>query len=113
MVRRSFSVTAWIVGLVIVAWAANAVSCPQAVTMLLPCRDYLVNPSAKLTVPCCEAASMLDGMVHSKSDIKVLCSCFKQAATALHVIVDRAKSIPQICHIQVPVPIDPHVDCNR
>lgn len=114
MVGRSLS--AWVVGLVIVASAAsyaNALSCEEAIVILLPCQDYLVRPSAKLTVPCCQAASSLNSMVHSKPDLRNLCGCLKQAASALHVIVDKAKSLPQNCHIQVPVPIDPNVDCTR
>ncbi|XP_057764882.1 non-specific lipid-transfer protein 1-like [Salvia miltiorrhiza] len=106
----------WIVGLLIVASAAshaNAVSCPQALAMLLPCKDYLVGQSPTLTAPCCQAASQLNGMVHSKPELRDLCSYLKQAAASLHVIADRAKSLPQNCHIQVPVPIDPNVDCSR
>ncbi|KAL1560126.1 non-specific lipid-transfer protein 1-like [Salvia divinorum] len=59
------------------------------------------------------AASKLNDMVHSKVDLKDLCSCLKQAAAALLVIADRAKSLPGQCHIQVPVPLDPNVDCSR
>ncbi|KAL1560240.1 non-specific lipid-transfer protein 1-like [Salvia divinorum] len=108
--------TLWIVGLLLVASAtshANAASCPQAITMLLPCQDYLVNLPAKLTVLCCQAASKLNSMVHSKADLKDLCVCLKQAAASLHVIADRAKSLPGQCHIQVPVPLDPNVDCSQ
>ncbi|XP_047939053.1 non-specific lipid-transfer protein 1-like [Salvia hispanica] len=110
------SSTVWILGLLLVASVAshaNAVSCPQAVTMLIPCQDYLVNPSAKLTVPCCQAASKLNSLVHSRADIKDMCTCLTQAAAALHVIADRAKSLPDQCHIHVPVPLDPNTDCSR
>ncbi|KAL1560124.1 non-specific lipid-transfer protein 1-like [Salvia divinorum] len=114
MVGRSS--TLWILALLLVATAisnANAVSCPQAISMLLPCQDYLVKHSAKLTVSCCQAANKLNDMVNSKVDLKDLCSCLKQAAASLHVIADRAKSLPGQCHIQVPVPLDPNVDCSR
>ncbi|KAG6419056.1 hypothetical protein SASPL_121265 [Salvia splendens] len=80
--------------------------------MLLPCQDYLVNPSAKLTARCCQAASKLNSLVHGRADLKDMRTCLKQAAAALHVIANRAKSLPDQCHIQVPVPLDPNIDSS-
>ncbi|KAH6832842.1 hypothetical protein C2S53_014353 [Perilla frutescens var. hirtella] len=118
MSNKMVGQSTWVVGMIMVVVLAaarhtNAVSCAQAVAMLLPCKDYLTQKSSSLAPPCCQAASQLNGMVHSKPDLRNICDCLKQAAAALHVIVDRAKSLPQMCHIQVPVPIDPNVDCSR
>ncbi|KAK4398918.1 hypothetical protein Sango_1367300 [Sesamum angolense] len=92
---------------------ANEVSCPRAVALLTPCLAYLTGKASNVTVPCCRGANTLKDMVKTKPDIKSTCECLKKAAAAAHVITDRAKALPGLCHIQIPVPIDPNVDCSR
>ncbi|KAL0442964.1 UNVERIFIED_CONTAM: hypothetical protein Slati_2019100 [Sesamum latifolium] len=91
---------------------ANEVSCHRAVGLLTPCLAYLTGQATNVTVPCCQGASTLKDMVKTKPDIKSMCECLKRAAAAAHVITERAKALPGLCHIQIPVPIDPNVDCS-
>ncbi|KAK4439373.1 hypothetical protein Salat_0272200 [Sesamum alatum] len=105
----------WVMALLVSALAeshANAVSCPQALALLNPCLAYLTGQASNVTVPCCQGANALKDMVKTKPDLRSMCECLKQAAAAAHVITDRAKALPGLCHIQVPVPIDPNVDCS-
>ncbi|KAM7502591.1 hypothetical protein LguiB_001495 [Lonicera macranthoides] len=91
---------------------ANAViSCTEAITRLLPCEPYLVGFS-DISVPCCEAAASLNQQASTKDDRKALCQCFKETGPGLGVKEDRAKQLPQLCNINVPVPIDLNVNCD-
>ncbi|KAI3456491.1 hypothetical protein Pfo_013154, partial [Paulownia fortunei] len=115
MSRKVICSSLWVMGLLVLALAAshaNAVPCSQAIMTLLPCKDYLVGQANSVTVQCCQGANSLNNMVNTKPDLRSLCECLKQAAAGLRVIVDRAKALPQICTIRVPVPIDPNVDCS-
>ncbi|KAI3456492.1 hypothetical protein Pfo_013155, partial [Paulownia fortunei] len=105
----------WIVGLLILAVATNrvsAISCVEAITKLMPCQPFLLGIGSDVTVPCCQGAESLNQLAGSKPDqLKTMCECFKQAATSMGVDVDRAKQLPQLCKITVPVPIDPNIQC--
>ncbi|KAL7130343.1 hypothetical protein ABFS83_13G127400 [Erythranthe nasuta] len=106
------SVIIGIMVLGLVASHANAITCTEAISTLMPCKDYLIGKSNFVSVPCCTGASALNGKVKTKPELKSMCECLKQAAAALHVIPERAKSLPGICKITTPVPIDPNADCN-
>ncbi|KAM7525264.1 hypothetical protein LguiA_015166 [Lonicera macranthoides] len=96
----------------IIGRPANAVlSCTEAITRLLPCETYLTGFS-DITVPCCEAAASLNQQATTKDDRKALCQCFEKAGPGLGVKDDRAKQLPQLCNINVPVPIDLSVNCD-
>ncbi|KAB1226318.1 hypothetical protein CJ030_MR1G020551 [Morella rubra] len=64
---------------------SNNITCTDVVKALLPCKSFLVG----------------------------LCVCFKDVAKKLGVNLDRARSIPKFCDTNVPVPIDPNVDCSK
>jgi len=44
---------------------------------------------------------------------KTLCECFKKIGKDMGVKPERAKQISNLCKIDVPVPIDPNVDCSK
>lgn len=107
--------TIWMMVLLVLALAAshaNAIPCGQAIAKLMPCKPYLVGQANSVPPQCCVGASTLNGMVTSKPELRDLCKCLKQTAAELRVNVDRAKALPGICHITVPVPIDPNVNCD-
>ncbi|GFP98964.1 non-specific lipid-transfer protein cw18 [Phtheirospermum japonicum] len=80
----------------------------------MPCQPFLLGMCNSVTVPCCQGAESLSQLVSSHWDVlKTTCQCIKQAAAAMGVDVARAKQIPQLCNISVPVPIDPNVNCDR
>ncbi|CAA0835887.1 Non-specific lipid-transfer protein 4 [Striga hermonthica] len=92
----------------------GAISCSDAITKLMPCQPFLLDVGSSVSVPCCEGAQSLSQLVGSKpEELKAACKCLKQAAAAMGVDVARAKQIPDLCSVAVPVPIDPNVDCDR
>ncbi|XP_073158362.1 non-specific lipid-transfer protein 1-like [Henckelia pumila] len=108
----------WAMGMLLISasWiisSAGAVPCTTAIATLAPCVDYLVGRAASVTVPCCQGADSLNQMVKTKPELQSLCECLKQAAKALGVLNDRAAAIPNVCSINVPVPISIDVDCSK
>ncbi|KAL8461484.1 hypothetical protein ACS0TY_032818 [Phlomoides rotata] len=107
----------WFVVLLVFALGAKsgkaALEYPDVVTTLLPCYDYLVGKADEVTSSCCQSANDLNGMVHSKPDLRTMCEYLKTIAARLQIIVPRAQAIPRTCHIQLPAPIDPNTNCNR
>ncbi|KAL3627440.1 hypothetical protein CASFOL_028803 [Castilleja foliolosa] len=106
-----------IVGLLVLAVGpmsrVSAISCIDTITMLMPCQPFLMGNGNDVTVPCCQGAESLSQLVSSnRNELKDTCQCIKQAAAAMGVDVARAKQIPQLCNISVPVPIDPNVNCD-
>ncbi|GFP97944.1 non-specific lipid-transfer protein cw18 [Phtheirospermum japonicum] len=92
----------------------SAIRCIDAITKLMPCQPFLLGTGNSVTVPCCQGADSLSQLVSSHRDeLKATCQCLKQAAAAMGVNTARAKQIPQLCKISVPVPIDPNVNCDR
>ncbi|GFQ05044.1 non-specific lipid-transfer protein cw18 [Phtheirospermum japonicum] len=92
----------------------SAISCFETITTLMPCQLFLLGMGNSVTVPCCQGAESLSQLVSSHRDeLKATCQCIKQAAAAMGVDAARAKQIPQLCNISVPVPIDPNVNCDR
>ncbi|KAL1833367.1 hypothetical protein ACET3Z_003018 [Daucus carota] len=88
-----------------------SISCQDAITKILPCEFYLLgvgSPSAS----CCQAVAQLSQLASSKPELKSLCVCLKQAAQTFHVIADKAKQLPGLCHVTTPVPIDPNINCD-
>lgn len=108
----------WILVLMVMAYGselgASEMSCAQAITSLLPCQPFLTGTGSSVPYACCDAAVALSKAAASnRAEMKTLCNCLKQAAAAMGVNTDRAKQIPQLCNIAVPVPIDPNVNCDR
>lgn len=93
---------------------SNDISCQDAVTALLPCQSFLVGSGpATPTAACCLGAQNVLKQATTIVVRKTLCECFKKAGTEMGVKPERAKQIPNLCKIDVPVPIDPNVDCSK
>ncbi|KAK3036962.1 hypothetical protein RJ639_030927 [Escallonia herrerae] len=93
----------WVLGLLVLALvsnqAANAISCQEGLTNLLPCQPFLLGAGG-ITVPCCQGAQALNLRATSSLDRKNLCECFKRAAPAMGVQVERARQLPLLCKIK-------------
>ncbi|KAL2475709.1 AAI domain-containing protein [Abeliophyllum distichum] len=109
-----------LVGLVVLALIsispavpANAISCTEALTDLLPCQTFLLGFS-DITVPCCEGANaLLQSYTNStKTDRKSVCECVKQAALSFNINEDRAIQLTKLCNITAPLPIRLDVNCS-
>ncbi|CAI9783956.1 unnamed protein product [Fraxinus pennsylvanica] len=90
---------------------ANAISCTQALTDMLPCQAFLMG-IGDVTVPCCQGVQALIQSVSSQADRKSVCECLKQAAFSANVNQERAKELPQLCKIDVPKPFQ-RLQCVR
>ncbi|KAL8032895.1 hypothetical protein ABFX02_13G127000 [Erythranthe guttata] len=109
----------WIMGMLVFAMSFNfgesAFSCDEAVKKLIPCQPFLAGAANGVTVQCCDGARSLDQLGKSNpEEVKAICQCLKNAAAAATgVNADRAKQLPGLCNINLPVPIDPNVNCDR
>ncbi|XP_055816276.1 non-specific lipid-transfer protein 1-like [Solanum dulcamara] len=88
--------------------------CPNTIVKLLPCKGFLMGKS-DIGGHCCNGVKGLMKMVTFDNDLKLqsICECLKKEALAIGVIEERAKQIPQLCNINLSIPIDPNVDCKK
>ena len=92
---------------------SNDITCQAAVTDLMPCQPFLVGfGPATPSFTCCEGAQNILNQATTTATRRALCDCFKNAAKAFGINPDRAIQLPQLCKINVPVPLDPNVDCQ-
>ncbi|KAJ8774355.1 hypothetical protein K2173_011604 [Erythroxylum novogranatense] len=99
--------------LLLLVSAKAAVTCDEAITSLLPCLPYLIGTNNDPAPTCCIAVKSLNDQASTTPIRRDLCYCFQNAAKSFHVNPEKAKSLPDLCHVQVPVPIDPNVDCSK
>ncbi|XVF71506.1 hypothetical protein PTKIN_Ptkin12aG0043300 [Pterospermum kingtungense] len=90
----------------------DAISCPEALISLQPCLPFLKGAASSPAIVCCEGVANVNAAASSTSARRDLCKCFKQTVPVVGVKPDRAKQLPQLCAVNVPVPIDPSVDCD-
>ncbi|KAK9224168.1 hypothetical protein WN944_012618 [Citrus x changshan-huyou] len=105
-------------GLVILVLAVSAsrvhaMSCSEAVTTLMPCVPFVVGSDPRPTASCCLGVKTVNDQATTKEDRRALCECLKKAGPALGAKPEKAKQLPGLCGIKVPVPIDPNIDCNN
>ncbi|WCJ37329.1 hypothetical protein M5689_018477 [Euphorbia peplus] len=103
-------------GLIILAVSVhnvNAISCQEALATLNPCLSFLVGTNPMPSPACCLGAEKVKEEANTTQIRRDLCSCFKQAAASFGLIAGKAKQIPDLCHVQVPIPIDPNIDCSK
>lgn len=92
--------------------SVRALTCPQAVATLSPCLAFLQGKGSNPSAPCCLGARNLNNMASTTEIRRQVCGCLKEAVISFGIDISRAKAIPEVCKIPVPVPIDPSVDCN-
>ncbi|PIN09306.1 hypothetical protein CDL12_18110 [Handroanthus impetiginosus] len=90
------------------------IQCSDAVTDLLPCEPFLLSGDPVPNAACCGGVQTLDRIAQaSRDDKRAICECFKEVAKSFPVNFDKAKALPQLCHVTVDVAIDPNVNCTR
>ncbi|XP_041023150.1 non-specific lipid-transfer protein 1-like [Juglans microcarpa x Juglans regia] len=99
--------------LILSACHSEAMTCPEALVILLPCKPFLEGalPDSPNFL-CCLGVQKLTQEASTTETRRAVCQCLKNATLGFHINLDRAKQIPQLCHINDPIPIDPNVDCN-
>ncbi|KAF5728886.1 hypothetical protein HS088_TW21G01040 [Tripterygium wilfordii] len=101
-----------VIGLVFLVVSANALDCNQAVLSLSPCLSFVIGFAPTPAAQCCAAVANLNSQAITKELRQELCNCLKNAFKDYGSYVAKAKQIPELCHISIPVPIDPNVDCS-
>ncbi|XP_039015640.1 non-specific lipid-transfer protein P5-like [Hibiscus syriacus] len=102
-----------ILGLLAVVLAAHAMTCEEAIATLMPCKPYLTTSEPSPTLACCQAVATVNASASTTQSRRDLCECFRKNAPAYGVIADKAKKLPGLCAVHVPVPIYPSVNCHN
>ncbi|CAN4126257.1 unnamed protein product [Withania somnifera] len=97
--------------MVVVAPHAEALSCGQVTSNLVPCLPYL-----RSTGPlggCCGGVKNLLAAAKTPADRKTACTCLKSAANAISGInLGKAADLPSTCGVNIPYKISPSTDCS-
>ncbi|XP_059440656.1 non-specific lipid-transfer protein-like [Corylus avellana] len=119
MEKKMMGCAVWAFGLMFLVLNAsgspsNDISCKDAITTLIPCQPFLVGSDpASPTAACCLGAQNVVKQATTPEARKALCECFKKSGKDMGVKPEKVKQIPDLCKIDVPVPIDPDVDCSK
>ncbi|KAG7963070.1 hypothetical protein I3843_09G099600 [Carya illinoinensis] len=99
--------------LILSACHSEAMTCPEALMILLPCKPFVEGAGSDSPgLLCCLGVQKLTQEASTPETRRAVCQCVKNAAQEFHIDLGKAKQIPQLCHINDPIPIDPEVDCN-
>ncbi|CAH9069209.1 unnamed protein product [Cuscuta epithymum] len=92
---------------------AEAVTCSQVATNLMPCVAYLKG-NAALTGNCCSGVTNLNAIANNTPENrKAACQCLKQLANTNSGIKPQlAKDLPSQCNVKIGYVISMDTDCN-
>ncbi|KAM1456231.1 hypothetical protein ACFX10_005350 [Malus domestica] len=92
--------------------ANGDITCQEALMDLMPCKEYLTG-SGPGTPPigCCIGVKTVSDAATTRECRRNLCECFKKAAAGIPINPDRLRHLPDLCHVSLPVPLDPKIDC--
>ncbi|CAN0892619.1 Non-specific lipid-transfer protein Cw18 [Linum grandiflorum] len=93
--------------------AQQPITCSSTLLQLLPCLTYITKQTPSPSPQCCSNVKLLNDEANTTPIRQQICTCIKSAAIAYHVDPIAAKGLPDLCHVNVPVPIDPNVDCSK
>ncbi|KAF9672137.1 hypothetical protein SADUNF_Sadunf11G0009400 [Salix dunnii] len=81
---------------------------------LLNCSPFLLGSVSSPAASCCKSLKWLSQHAINKEDKRELCKCLKvEDLKHKGVILDRAKTLPRLCKVQLPVPLVPdNIDCD-
>ena len=91
---------------------SNGITCEEALTQLITCNPYFLGFGPSPSPICCEGVQNVSQQANTTTIRRSLCECFENAAKAFQIIPERLKQLPQLCKVEVPVPLDPTLDCN-
>ncbi|KAI3511557.1 hypothetical protein L1887_18712 [Cichorium endivia] len=99
--------------MVVAAPYAEAITCGQVVSNLVPCLGYLKNGGV---VPpgCCSGVTALNNAAKTTPDRQTACGCLKSAYAANSGInPSNAAGLPGKCGVKIPYKISPSTDCTK
>ncbi|KAJ9176657.1 hypothetical protein P3X46_011943 [Hevea brasiliensis] len=91
----------------------QGITCAQAITTLQPCLPFLLGTASSPNPSCCSGVQTLNKEANTTEIRRQLCQCIKTAAASAGVNPGNAKQLPGLCNVNLPVPIDPSVDCSK
>lgn len=98
----------------LVVQPGQAVTCPQVVSSIAPCLNYLRGREANPNALCCGGVRAVKGMCQTTADKRTACSCLQRAAAGETDLKDAAaQSLGPKCNVPLDVPISKTVDCSR
>ena len=118
MEKKTLSCLVLAFGLIIIlvinasASPSDGITCEEALTQLISCNPYFLGFSQLPSPICCKGVQNVLQQANTTTIRRSLCECFKNAAKAFEIIPERLKQLPQLCKVEVPVPLDPNVDCT-
>ncbi|KAG0468038.1 hypothetical protein HPP92_017366 [Vanilla planifolia] len=91
-----------------------ALTCTQVYQEVMPCLTYIQQTGdAPPPSSCCSGISALLALAKTTADRRMACSCLKTAASGLSsAAVEKAGTLGQKCHVNIPYKISPSTDCN-
>lgn len=93
--------------------AKNDITCEEGMMKMLPCQPFLKGSEpARPSAECCVGVKEVFREANTTAVRRDLCECFKKAAGQLRLVPERAKLIPDLCHVSISFPIDPKMDCS-
>ncbi|KAF8009675.1 hypothetical protein BT93_J0614 [Corymbia citriodora subsp. variegata] len=92
----------------------KSITCQEVLKVVFPCLSFVLG-----TVPpppnaeCCSGAQTLASMVTTTEDRRILCRCYQSIPPGIDIKPERVQQIPRDCKVNLSIPTDPNVDCNR
>nr|XP_043610374.1 non-specific lipid-transfer protein 1-like [Erigeron canadensis] len=99
--------------IVVLAPHAEAITCGQVTSNLLPCLNYL-RSGGPIPANCCNGVRGLNNAARTPADRKTACGCIKNAYNAFPGINGgNAAGLPSKCGVKIPYKISPSTDCSK
>ncbi|TKY46731.1 Non-specific lipid-transfer protein 1 [Spatholobus suberectus] len=84
------------------------IPCTEGLPMFIICLPYFQGSEAGDTCSlCCVGAELTFHLANTTQLRRSLCECFKKVAAKEGFIPEKEKSLPQLCKISPPFPMDP------
>ena len=91
---------------------SNGITHEEALKQLISYNPYFLGFGPSPSPICCEGVQNVSQQANTTTIHMSLCECFETATKAFQIIPERLIQLPQLCKVEVPVPLDPTVDCN-
>ncbi|HAP2020857.1 TPA: non-specific lipid-transfer protein [Escherichia coli] len=92
---------------------ADAISCGQVTSGLVPCFGYLAA-GGPVPPACCNGVRGLNNAAKTTPDRQTACGCLKGILAAnTRINLNNANSLPGKCGISIGYKITPNIDCSK
>nr|XP_043610758.1 non-specific lipid-transfer protein-like [Erigeron canadensis] len=99
--------------MVVISPFAEALTCGQVASSVIPCLPYLQKGSP-LPPACCAGVKGLNNAANSTPARQTACNCLKKIYNSnAGIDVGKAAGLPGKCGVNVPYKISPSTDCTK